>query len=187
MALWMGPGRKVFERAWERPSFALDLCGTLSNLGWGGWKLIALPHVIRSVPQLLQSHPSKVLALLSILRNDGRLDGVDSAWKQRLQSWVDIRFREWKGTEEQVSPYMYLYYTTADASLDFGILQCYRAFRPPPKRFQPTNSHSWICSGNSRSKTRLCGTWCEFILGCWIMSCMPCSSQFQGMARQSQH
>ncbi|THG95629.1 hypothetical protein EW026_g6070 [Hermanssonia centrifuga] len=54
-----------------------------------------------SACKLLESHPSKVLALLSILRNDGRLDGVDSAWKQRLQSWVDIRFREWKGTEEQ--------------------------------------------------------------------------------------
>lgn len=105
MALWMGPGRKVMECVWERPELALELCGVLSDLNWGGWKLIALPHVLKRTHILLQDHPRKTLELLSALHREGRLEPVDVVWRQRFQSWVDTRFTEWRGTQEQVCSY----------------------------------------------------------------------------------
>ena len=103
MALWMGPGRKVLERAWdEMPTLALDMTGALSELNWGGWKLLALPHVLRRTAALLETQPQKTLEMLSALHKDLRLDAVDATWNQSVQSWVDARFEHWQGSQEQV-------------------------------------------------------------------------------------
>ncbi|KAI0937862.1 hypothetical protein AcW1_003904 [Taiwanofungus camphoratus] len=102
MALWMGPGRKVVERSWERSTLGIELCGVLSDLAWGGWKSIALPYVLKHSPQLLESHPRKTLELLAALHREKRLAGVDIVWKQKFQSWVDGRLSEWEQTEENV-------------------------------------------------------------------------------------
>ena len=102
MALAMGPGRKVFERIWEFPEFALGLCGVLSDLNWGGWKMIALPHVLKHTRSLLQNNPVKTLELLSALHREGRLEGVDLAWRQSFEVWVDGWFGEWNSSDERV-------------------------------------------------------------------------------------
>ena len=104
MSLWMGLGRKVLERAWEeRPTLAMEMTGSLSELNWGGWKLLALPHVTKRVQSVLDVHPQKTLEWLGAIHKDGRLSTVDAAWKQGLQNWVDNRLTVWQGTEEQVS------------------------------------------------------------------------------------
>lgn len=102
MALWMGPGRKVIARVWERPPLALELCCVLSDLNWGGWKLLAMPQVIKSVPDLLDTSTVKTLELLSTLQ-EKRLLQVDAPWKQRLQAWFSQRLAPWTGSPEQVS------------------------------------------------------------------------------------
>ena len=101
MALWMGPGRKVLARIWERPVLALELCTALSDLKWGGWKLLALPQIVKFVPDLLDSHTEKALELLSALQEARRLQ-VDAPWKQRLQAWFTQRLSSWTGAPEQV-------------------------------------------------------------------------------------
>ncbi|OSX61435.1 hypothetical protein POSPLADRAFT_1144486 [Postia placenta MAD-698-R-SB12] len=102
MALWMGPGRKVLERVWERPTLALELCAALSDLGWGGWKSLALPHVLKHTPALLQSHARETAELLAALQRERRLASVDIVWKQRVQAWVDSRFARWEHAAESV-------------------------------------------------------------------------------------
>ena len=103
MALWLGPGRKVFERIWERPVLGVELCGALSDLNWGGWKMLALPHVLKLAPELLQSHTAKTLELLVAVHREGRLENVDVAWKGKLQKWVDGRFAAWDGSTDKAS------------------------------------------------------------------------------------
>ncbi|PCH35509.1 hypothetical protein WOLCODRAFT_125910, partial [Wolfiporia cocos MD-104 SS10] len=102
MALWMSPGRKAIERVWERPILAIELLGTLANLSWGGWKLIALPHVLKRTPELLQTYPHRTLKLLATLQEGRMLDTVDVVWKQRFQSWVDGILTKWELTEDNV-------------------------------------------------------------------------------------
>ncbi|KZT04836.1 uncharacterized protein LAESUDRAFT_682314 [Laetiporus sulphureus 93-53] len=102
MALWMASGRKVLERTWERPALALELCGALSDLGWGGWKMVAQPHVMKHTAELLQSHPHRTLELLVALHREKRLVGVDVVWKQRLQEWADRTFARWEQTEDNI-------------------------------------------------------------------------------------
>ncbi|KAJ3554433.1 hypothetical protein NM688_g3115 [Phlebia brevispora] len=103
MALWMGPGRKVFERVWdERPGLALELTGALSDLNWGGWKLIAHPHVLKRTPTVIDIHPQNTLEMLSALQRSGRLGTMDAPWRMRLQAWIDDAFQEWNASEEQI-------------------------------------------------------------------------------------
>lgn len=102
MTLWTGSGRKVFERSWERPLLAIELCGSLSDLGWGGWKLIALPHVKKNTFHILETHPKQALALLVALHREKRLSDVDIVWKQRFQTWVQMNLANWQLSEENV-------------------------------------------------------------------------------------
>ncbi|EKM53531.1 uncharacterized protein PHACADRAFT_99272, partial [Phanerochaete carnosa HHB-10118-sp] len=103
MALWMGPGRKVFVRIWERPVLALELCTVLSDLNWGGCKLLASPHVVKLVPDLLDSHTEKALELLSALQKEKKLQ-AEASWKQRLQAWFTRQLSSWSRTPDQVGP-----------------------------------------------------------------------------------
>lgn len=105
MALWMGPGRKIFERVWiERAGLALQLTGALLELGWGGWQMIALPHVVKRSLELLEKDDAvmKVLEMLSTAQKEGKLTAVDDRWKDRLRTWVFTRFEHWTAVEQQV-------------------------------------------------------------------------------------
>lgn len=102
MSLWMGPGRKVLEWVWCRPTLAFKLCGVLSDMNWGGWKLIALPNVVKQTHTLILNHPKEMLGLLSTAQREKRLESVDEGWKRRLQEWVGQRFQEWSATPDQV-------------------------------------------------------------------------------------
>ncbi|OBZ65821.1 U3 small nucleolar RNA-associated protein 20 [Grifola frondosa] len=102
MAIWMVHGPKVLERSWQRPVLGIELTGALSDLSWGGWKLIALPHITKTTHQLLESHPKETLGLLAALHREKRLGNMDIVWKQRLQAWVDKRFSKWEHTEENL-------------------------------------------------------------------------------------
>lgn len=103
MALWLSNGMKFLQRAWgltERPSrdadddnfcveFSLRLNGSLAELGWGGWKLIALPLVLKmSVkPTLLGKHTTKLFAFLAALRKSKKISSgeVDLVWRTKVE------------------------------------------------------------------------------------------------------
>ncbi|THH26353.1 hypothetical protein EUX98_g7834 [Antrodiella citrinella] len=102
MALWLGPGRQVFTHVAKRPVLALELCGALSDLNWGGWKMLALPQVVKMVPQTLESHTGKTLELLATLCTNGRLDLSDTAWNAKLQKWMNQRFNKWDSSSDQM-------------------------------------------------------------------------------------
>jgi U3 small nucleolar RNA-associated protein 20 len=105
MGLWMGIGRKVFERTWtERSQLALQITGGTLELGWGAWQMIALPHLIKRSLDLLEKDQSvmQVLEVLSAAQQGGKLKGVDEMWKERLRKWVFQRFRTWHGSDNQV-------------------------------------------------------------------------------------
>ncbi|KAI8978169.1 hypothetical protein BD414DRAFT_422300 [Trametes punicea] len=102
MALWTTHGRKVLERSWERPILGIELTGALSDLSWGGWKLLAAPHVSSKTHLLLDSHPAETLELLAVLHKEKRLNDMDIVWKQRFQAWVEKTFASWEHNERNV-------------------------------------------------------------------------------------
>ncbi|KAJ8454750.1 hypothetical protein ONZ51_g12850 [Trametes cubensis] len=102
MALWMAHGRKVLERSWERPILGIELTGALSDLSWGGWKLVASSYVSSNTHKLLDSHPARTLELLAALQREKRLSDMDIVWKQRFQTWVEKTFASWEHTEQNI-------------------------------------------------------------------------------------
>lgn len=110
MALWMAHGRKVLERSWERPVLGIELTGALSDLSWGGWKMLAASHVSGDTHKLLETHPAETLELLAALHKQRRLNDMDIVWKQRFQAWAEATFASWEHTDRNVctnndSPY----------------------------------------------------------------------------------
>ncbi|KDQ13943.1 hypothetical protein BOTBODRAFT_33064 [Botryobasidium botryosum FD-172 SS1] len=102
MALWMGKGRRCVEWAWEDVNFGLRLTGALSELNWGGWRMMALPLILKHTPSLLASHPTELLRLLAALQEQGRLDDADEAWRARIGEWIKTRLDSWTRSEERV-------------------------------------------------------------------------------------
>ena len=134
----MGPGRKVIARVWERPTLALELCSVLADLNWGGFKFLALPAVVKGVPDLLDAYTEKALQLLGTLQVEKRLQ-VDNAWKQKLQSWFSQRLAGWTGASEQVrvrTRYSMHILSSIDSGSDSA--SCHLTVRPP--------TVSWFCS-----------------------------------------
>ena len=102
MALWMAHARRVLDRSWEQPLLGIELTGALSDLSWGGWKLVALPYLSTNTHKLLETHPAQTLELLAALNRERRLSDMDIVWKQRFQTWVDQRFSTWQHNTENV-------------------------------------------------------------------------------------
>ncbi|KAI0316098.1 armadillo-type protein [Amylostereum chailletii] len=88
MSLWMAAGRKIVEHSWGNTTFAMMLAGSLSDLKWGGWKLLELPYVLKKTPDLLVTDTSRTLALLASLHREQRLTDADANWRQKLDRWA---------------------------------------------------------------------------------------------------
>lgn len=126
MSLWLGPGLKYLQRSWtlspstvneafsQTPvSFALKLHLCLADVNWGGWKLIALPVLIKSTAKpdlgLLNREQRRLIAFLAALMRGGKLGTpaeVDVSWKKKVETVIVTRLTggEWKGgsTDEAV-------------------------------------------------------------------------------------
>jgi U3 small nucleolar RNA-associated protein 20 len=83
-------------KALETPGFGVLLLGTLAELSWGGWKLVALPALLRSTPALLSKEPKKTLRLLSSLRRPDKLGEVDIVWRRAIDTWMCGRLSCWE-------------------------------------------------------------------------------------------
>ena len=102
MTVWTAHGRKVLDRVWVRPLLGLELTGALSDLGWGAFKVLALPYVASNTHKLLESHPSQTLETLAALGREKRLGEMDMVWKQRFGTWVEKKLDGWEQTDENV-------------------------------------------------------------------------------------
>ncbi|KAG1882502.1 armadillo-type protein [Suillus subluteus] len=102
MSISTGPGRAFVARALGVPSFGLMLCGVLAELGWGGWKLVGLPALLKATPSLLQAEPTLTLRLLASLQHSGKLGEVDIVWKRSVDSWIQTRLSSWEISDESV-------------------------------------------------------------------------------------
>jgi len=114
MPLWLSQGMKFLQRAWgliQRPAqdaedefcikFALNLNGALAELGWGGWKLVALPSVLKmSVrPNVTDKHPTSLFAFLASLRHNKKISqgDTDLVWRTRIEQCALARLEVLKG------------------------------------------------------------------------------------------
>ncbi|KAF9222298.1 hypothetical protein BS17DRAFT_735750 [Gyrodon lividus] len=88
-------GRTFIVKALETPRFGVLLLGTLADLSWGGWKLVALPALLKCTPTLLSKEPKKTLRLLSSLRRSDKLGEVDIVWRRTIDTWVCGRLSRW--------------------------------------------------------------------------------------------
>ncbi|KAG1774596.1 hypothetical protein EV702DRAFT_1123142 [Suillus placidus] len=102
MSMSTGPGRAFAARALGVPSFGLMLCGVLAELGWGGWKLVGLPALLKATPSLLQAEPALTLRLLAFLQHSGKLGEVDIVWKRSVDSWIQTYLSSWEISDESV-------------------------------------------------------------------------------------
>ncbi|EPQ55347.1 hypothetical protein GLOTRDRAFT_42472 [Gloeophyllum trabeum ATCC 11539] len=102
LSLSLGPGRKVVEQSLQHPPFALQLYGSLAELQWGGWKLIALPNLLKAAPDLLHKEPRRTAELLATLYKKGMLGEVDAGFKVKFGEWARAKLSSWQKSEEQV-------------------------------------------------------------------------------------
>lgn len=127
MSLWLGPGLKYLQRSWTLPpstaddafsgtplSFALKLHLCLADVNWGGWKLIALPVLIKSTAKpdlgLVDREQRRLIAFLAALVRGGKLGTpaeLDASWKTKVENVIIARLTSgaWKAgsTDEAVS------------------------------------------------------------------------------------
>lgn len=97
MRLWLGPGIKFLQQVWSacrslEPSslqFALNLNASLAELGWEGWKLVALPLVLKETvpPDILSLDPREIFAFFATLRKCKKftISDTDLVWKGRVE------------------------------------------------------------------------------------------------------
>ncbi|KAF5354672.1 hypothetical protein D9756_005618 [Leucocoprinus leucothites] len=109
-SLWLGPGLKFLQQAWSSPSvpsstsptstssstpsveFALRLHSILADLNWGGWKLVALPLLLKATrkPENLDADPQLIIDSLAGLVRARKLnvEDVDVVWKENWERWL---------------------------------------------------------------------------------------------------
>jgi U3 small nucleolar RNA-associated protein 20 len=102
LSLWMAVGRDLVQQSWTNVTFGAQLCGILSDLSWGGWKLLEFPHMIQHLPNLVDSDAIRGLGLLAALHKAQRVKDVPSAWLLRLEEGILKRFEEWTITRDKV-------------------------------------------------------------------------------------
>ena len=102
-SLWATVGKEIIVRSWETDiTFAIGLSGSLCELGWGGWKSLGLPPVLKHTHRALEIAPAKTLRLLAWLIEEQKLTTVDAVWKQRANEWIGKRLLagNWRSSED---------------------------------------------------------------------------------------
>ncbi|KAG7091487.1 hypothetical protein E1B28_010518 [Marasmius oreades] len=106
MSSWMSSGRGYLARLWEdeeMDSFTLKLHGVLSELGWGGWKMIAQPVLVKKTSRKLETETEmaikgkETIILLAALCRRGKLGEVDLVWRRKVEEWSYKRLKEFAG------------------------------------------------------------------------------------------
>jgi U3 small nucleolar RNA-associated protein 20 len=102
LSLWMTAGRDLVQQSWTNVTFGAQLCGILSDLSWGGWKLLEFPHMVQHLPNLVDYDAIRGLRLLAALHGAQRVKDVPTAWLLRLEEWILKRFEDCTVTPDKV-------------------------------------------------------------------------------------
>ena len=114
MSHWIGSGLKFLQRLWglieRRPgddedafcvALSIKLHGVLAELGWGGWKMVALPLVLKATtrPNLMENEPETLFSFLASLKRLKRINpgDVDMVWKTKIERCALSRLEVLKG------------------------------------------------------------------------------------------
>lgn len=108
MSIWLSHGRKVLDLVWSCAEkgpderglavpLVIQLHGTLADLGWGGFQMIAMPALIKRTPRLLEDDKKHTLRLLASLQRNGKLTekDIDLVWKKKVEEWVIRQLSSW--------------------------------------------------------------------------------------------
>jgi len=105
-SLWLGPGLRFLQHTWTFTStcsdtstsasasteFSLRLHGLLADLNWGGWKLVALPLLLKATrkPESLTVNPRVLIDFLAGIVRVRKLnvEDVDVVWKENWERWL---------------------------------------------------------------------------------------------------
>lgn len=103
MALWLGPGRKIFSAL--TPSvdsgFSFALYGALADpaIAWGGWNIFGAPGIVKMItacPSLFDGQPRQFPEFLAKLVRVDRLEGAGEPWAEKIGEWVEYSLASWK-------------------------------------------------------------------------------------------
>jgi U3 small nucleolar RNA-associated protein 20 len=113
MSLWLGPGLKFMQRSWglnrqdgdeDSVLFALKFTGCLAELEWGGWKLVALPLLLKSTikSDFFEKEPRRLIGFLAALKTAKKLitGETDAVWRARIEKCALDRLRAWKKQDD---------------------------------------------------------------------------------------
>jgi len=105
-SLWLGPGLKFLQHAWSftptcsntsictsaSTEFSLRLHGILADLNWGGWRLVALPLLLKATrkPESLTVDPRVLIDFLVGIVRARKLtvEDVNVVWKENWERWL---------------------------------------------------------------------------------------------------
>ncbi|KAJ7650292.1 armadillo-type protein [Roridomyces roridus] len=110
-SFWMTKGREVLDTVWTATSektilFAISLTGALAELGWGGWRALGVPIVLRMSSRILMNDEGegreelqrRTFGLIAELWRTGKLvskDG-DVVWRNAVETWGVRKLKELK-------------------------------------------------------------------------------------------
>jgi U3 small nucleolar RNA-associated protein 20 len=104
MPLWVGPAYNFLQSLWASKDrsvlkLTLSLNLSLAELGWGGWKIVALPLLLKNTmsQDVLESDPRRVINFLASLKRLKKLStgDTDFVWRERVERFVTRRLQNW--------------------------------------------------------------------------------------------
>ncbi|KAF8058583.1 hypothetical protein FPV67DRAFT_1428362 [Lyophyllum atratum] len=118
MPLWLGPGVKFLQRAWGAASTTTDEDGDEDDLGWGGWKLVALPLLLKMTVSSgqgqgqgqgqrgvmpMERDPRAILHFLAELKRAKKLNAgeTDLVWRDKIEKVALGRLSAWGKERER--------------------------------------------------------------------------------------
>ncbi|EEB96387.1 hypothetical protein MPER_04489 [Moniliophthora perniciosa FA553] len=80
MCAWTSSGPALLARLWDNDDmvkFTLQLHGILADLSWGGWKMIALPVLMRKTPKFIEGRGREIIRPLAFISRSGKISLTD--------------------------------------------------------------------------------------------------------------
>lgn len=122
--------------------FVLELYGVLVEMGWGGWKMIALPTLLKRSVALLDGDALGTLRLLAKVKEEGKLGDVDLVWKRGLETWLVKALQSWDETSTELVSNSLFYSNASDIFVRHRKFDMRSSFRPIFPQIYPLLSPS---------------------------------------------
>ncbi|KAF6761034.1 hypothetical protein DFP72DRAFT_1002832 [Ephemerocybe angulata] len=157
MAAWISQGMKFLQRTWSLASgddfhwtFVIQLNGALAELGWGGWKLVALPLLLKNTVKEGVAMKEGTFSFLARVRRGKKLsvEQTDLVWRTRVEKAARERLGEVEklgGAAAEVNDILTLspFFSPTITPVIISLIDTFLINSPPAPA--PTNpAASWI-------------------------------------------